>query len=112
MLSHVQVPLKVALGEVKPRRTFIGFLFGGMAKKKSFSEKPFPQNLPTDASFIRKGGHDFDMEKNGLVNRFVAAGTSGLSKEPHPFFGKLTEKEWSTSLWKHIDHQLRQFSFL
>jgi len=112
MLSHIQVPIEVAVGDKNLKRTLIGFLFGGIAKKKLFSEKPFPQNLPTDPSFIRKGEHDFEMEKQkiiSLLNRFVSGGESGLSQLPHPFFGKLTPTEWGTSLWKHLDHHLRQF---
>ena len=112
MLSHIQVPLLGALGEIKLKRTLIGFLFGGIAKKQMVNEKPFKENLPTDPTFIRKGEHDFDLEKTKLlegIDKFVAAGPTGISKEPHPFFGKLTPAEWSTLMWKHLDHHLRQF---
>lgn len=112
MLSHIQVPIEVALGDKKLKRTLIGLLFGRIAKKKLFDEKPFPQNLPTDASFLRKGDHDFDIEKqrvSSLLNRFVSGGHAGLSHLPHPFFGKMTPTEWGTSMHKHLDHHLRQF---
>lgn len=113
MLSHIQVPMEVALGDKKLKRTLIGLLFGRIAREKLFTEKPFPENLPTDPSFIRKGEHNFGEEKQKvtlLINRFVSGGESGLSQLPHPFFGKLTATEWGTSLWKHLDHHLRQFS--
>ncbi|MES2004987.1 MAG: DUF1569 domain-containing protein [Bacteroidota bacterium] len=112
MLSHMQAPVEVGLGTKQLKRTLIGFLFGGIAKKQLFSERPFPQSLPTDASFIRKGEHDFETEKVKLVsllNQLVAGGEEGLTKLPHPFFGKLTNEEWGTSLWKHFDHHLKQF---
>jgi hypothetical protein len=112
MLSHLQAPVEVGLGDKRPKRTLIGFLFGGIARKKLFNEKPFQKNLPTDASFVRKNEHDFIAEKTtliALVNRLVSGGVDGLTQLPHPFFGKLTDTEWGTSLWKHFDHHLRQF---
>ncbi len=112
MLSHLQVPLQGALGEVKLKRTLIGYLFGGIAKKQMVNEKPFKQNLPTDPAFIRKDDRDFYLEKSKLldgIDKFVAVGPKGLSREPHPFFGKLSPEEWSVLMWKHIDHHLRQF---
>jgi hypothetical protein len=112
MLSHIQGPIEVGLGDKKLKRTFIGLLFGKIAKRKLYGDGPFTRNLPTDASFVRKGDHDFEMEKQKVVellNRFVAAGPEGLTKNPHPFFGKLTPTEWSSSSWKHLDHHLSQF---
>ena len=112
MLSHLQVPLKSALGELKLKKSLMGFLFGRIAKKQLFTDKPFKENLPTDPSFKRTGEHDFMIEKNrllDLIGRFVAAGPAGVTLEPHPFFGKLTTTEWSTFMWKHLDHHLRQF---
>ncbi len=44
-----------------------------------------------------------------LVRRFNAGGAGGLSKTPHPFFGKLTSKEWDQLTCNHLDHHLRQF---
>ena len=53
MLAHCQQPLKIAFGEVKTtRRTLVGFLFGGWAKKQFMSGKPIQKNLPTDAKFV------------------------------------------------------------
>jgi hypothetical protein len=112
MLSHLQEPMRIGLGDKKLKRTLIGFLFGRIAKKKLFSGKPFPRNLPTDPTFVRAGEHDFAIEKNrflDLLDRYVAGGPDTVTKEPHPFFGKLTDTEWGTSLWKHIDHHLQQF---
>ncbi len=112
MLSHLQAPVEIGLGDKKLKQGLIGLLFGRIAKKKLFSEKPFPRNLPTDPSFIRRDTRDFETEKQKLktlLNRFQSAGPDGITKGPHPFFGKLTTTEWGTSLWKHFDHHLRQF---
>jgi len=112
MLAHCQVPLKVAFGEVKLKRGLIGILFGGLAKRKMVNGQPFQKNLPTDKTFIIKTHPALEIEKQNLselVQRFTTAGPSGLSNEPHPFFGKLTTDEWDILSWKHLDHHLRQF---
>ena len=112
MLAHVQPPFKVAFGELKLKRTLIGFLFGGMAKKKLTTDEPWKRNLPTDKHFIVADHRNVDEEKKNLValvQRFGHAGPSGISKEPHPFFGHMTTQEWEALMWKHLDHHLKQF---
>ncbi|HRI20107.1 MAG TPA: DUF1569 domain-containing protein [Panacibacter sp.] len=112
MLAHTQQPLKVAAGELKLKRGLAAILFGSIAKKKLAGDAPLPKNLPTDKNFIMKGELDFEAEKKGLVvlvERFAKLDQDMLSKEQHPFFGKLTAQEWDTLMWKHIDHHLRQF---
>jgi hypothetical protein len=113
MLKHCQAPLNVAFGELKLKRGLLAILFGGMIKKKLMKdEKPFDRNLPTDKSFIVADKKEFEKEKNeltGLIKRFAEKGPDGLTKDPHPFFGKLSGKEWDVLQWKHLDHHLRQF---
>ncbi|MBP9797478.1 MAG: DUF1569 domain-containing protein, partial [Chitinophagales bacterium] len=36
-------------------------------------------------------------------------GPTGVTKDKHPFFGKLSPEEWDTLTVKHLDHHLRQF---
>jgi hypothetical protein len=52
------------------------------------------------------------MEKEALlelVNKFYASGPAGITKFPHPFFGSFTPDQWGKSMYKHLDHHLRQF---
>ena len=113
MVTHCQAPLKVAFGEMKLKRGIPGFLFGKIVKKKlTKDENPFDRNLPTDKGFIVVDERDFEKEKNNLiqiVKRFQEAGPDALSKDPHPFFGKLNSTEWDIIQWKHLDHHLKQF---
>lgn len=113
MLVHAQQPLRVATGELKLKRGLIGILFGGMARRKfTGTPTPFGQNLPTDPNFLVKDQPDFETAQKGLIallQQVGKAGPAGLTKEPHPFFGKMTENEWDTLLWKHTDHHLKQF---
>lgn len=112
MLAHIQQPIRVALGEYKPKRNFIGILFGRLAKKRLVNDKPFKQGLPTDDSFVINNDRNFTDEKEkaiSLINKLVAIGPSGVSKDKHPLFGKLSPDEWDKLTVKHLDHHLRQF---
>jgi len=112
MLTHVQAPLKVAFGELTLKRSFAGFLFGKIAKKKLSSDRQWNKGMPTDKNFVVTGSRNFDEEKGRLivlVRRFTESGPSGISKQAHPFFGTLTVDEWDRLMWNHLDHHLRQF---
>jgi hypothetical protein len=111
MLAHCQQPFKVYFGEAKLKRGLIGFLFGGIAKKKLFTDKPWKQNLPTAKEFIITDERNFNAEKEklvNLINRFSTE-TQNRANSVHPFFGKMTPQDWATLMYKHTDHHLKQF---
>jgi len=112
MLAHCKEAFKVPLSEKKLPRMFMGILIGWMIKSKLYNDDPWKQNLPTAPNFIIKNERDFQDEKReliNLVNKFYKAGPTGISKYPHPLFGKFTPEQWGKSMYKHIDHHLRQF---
>jgi len=112
MLAHCSVGLETALGDKIQKRFFIGLLFGKMAKKQAFGEKPSRKGLPTDKMFKINEDRNADDEKARLltlITRFGKAGADGISEHPHVFFGELTPDEWGILQYKHIDHHLRQF---
>ena len=112
MLAHCKEAFKVPLSERKIPRMFMGRLMGWMMKTKLYNDSPWKKNLPTAPDFKIKDERDFNREKlelMNLVNKFHSAGPSGISKYPHPFFGKFTPEQWGMSMYKHLDHHLRQF---
>jgi hypothetical protein len=112
MLAHTQVALRVAMGDDKLKQSLFGKLFGRIAIKKLLSTKPFGKNMPTAPEFIMREQKDFNKEKSALlhlVERMLKEGPNGLTKEPHPFFGKMTPEQWDTLQYKHLDHHLSQF---
>lgn len=112
MLAHCQQPLRVATGELRLKRNLMGLLFGRMAKRMLMKPGPMRPNLPTAPEFVVADERDFAREKAALlalVQAFGEAGPAGLTREPHPFFGRLQAEEWQTLQWKHLDHHLRQF---
>jgi hypothetical protein len=112
MLAHVRATLRVALGEVRLRRIFLGYLFGGLAKRSLRTDEPFRKDLPTHSTFVVKDPRDFAAERDAvvaLVERLSRGGPAALTKDPHAFYGPLTTAEWDALMWKHLDHHLRQF---
>jgi hypothetical protein len=109
MLAHCQMPLGVATGKHQLKRNFFLSLIGPLFKKQLFNDKPFKRNLPTDKSFIITVPNEFEKEKQGLIAMINSFSAVTISNEPHPFFGKLSNEEWSRGTWKHLDHHLQQF---
>lgn len=109
MLAHCQAPLGVAVGRHQLKANFFFRLIGPLFKEKLFNDKPFSHGLPTDASFKITGARDFEKEKQNLIAMVSEFSESAISGKPHPFFGKLTNEQWSKGTWKHLDHHLRQF---
>jgi Protein of unknown function (DUF1569) len=111
MMAHCQAPLDFYFSEKKMKRAFVGYLFGRMAKKRLFSDKPWAKNLPTAKAFVVTGHRNFEEERKRLielVNRFSNEGYTVVSST-HPFFGRLSAQEWALLAYKHLDHHLQQF---
>jgi len=112
MLAHCIVPIKVSLGEHKPKRNIMGVFFGKMAKKMVLKDEPFKQGLPTDPSFVIKDQPDFNLKKQELrlsIEKLLTTDKEAMAARPHPFFGKMTIDEWGILGYKHLDHHLKQF---
>ena len=112
MLAHCKAAFRVPLSEKKLPRMFVGRIIGPLIKSKLYNESPWKQNLPTAPEFIIKDERNFDKEKRellDLVNKFHAAGPDGIGQFPHPFFGTFTKEQWGMSMYKHLDHHLKQF---
>ena len=114
MLAHCSVSMQWALGEVVPDRGPLpARLLGWLVKPIVFrNENPLRKNSPTAKSLIMVDQRDLGQERerlSGLIDKFVAGGAAGCTKNPHSFFGKMTPQEWAILAYKHLDHHLRQF---
>ena len=70
------------------------------------------RNSPTAPGLIVEGEADLESSRERLLavlDRFVAGGEQRCTTHPHVFFGAMTPREWSTMMYKHLDHHLRQF---
>lgn len=43
-----------------------------------------------------------------LIDRYLAT-PEGFAYQTHPFFGRLSRKQWGKLVWTHLDHHLSQF---
>lgn len=112
MLAHCKAAFTVPLSDKKMPRSFLGLLVGWMVKEKLYNDSPWKKNLPTAPNFIVKGDRDFEKEKLELfelINRFYNGGPANVGRFPHPMFGTYTSAQWGQSMYKHLDHHLRQF---
>lgn len=112
MMTHCSMALEVASGKKKVKRVFIGRILGPFIKPNYFSDKPFGKSSPTAPEFVVNDARDFEKEKARLileVKQFSSEGEAKCTTEPHAFFGPLTPQQWGISMYKHLDHHLRQF---
>ena len=111
--AHCSGAMEWAVGDVLPKRQFIGRLVAWMVKPKLLrDEAPMTRNAPTTKSLVVADERDLRAEQQrltSLIDRFAAAGPSGCTTHPHSFFGPLKPDEWARLMYKHIDHHLRQF---
>jgi hypothetical protein len=112
MLWHCQKPIEVLTGKLPLKGGLLGFLFGKMAKNNFLRDKGFGKNSPTHPKFRTKDEPDFEHEKAELMAMIATLGEMGAESigiDKHPFFGPMTDEEWSMLMYLHLDHHLKQF---
>ena len=112
MLAHVTANLELAMTEKKVGKMLMGRIFGPTAKRRVLS-KGLPRNTPTAPSVKISDRREFQKEKEVLrlgLEQFVTMGEAGITRQPHPFFGRLTPNEWARLQYLHVDHHFRQFN--
>lgn len=113
MLKHCQKPIKLAFDEEKVEKpNFIMRLMIKLMKPTLYNDKPWKQGLPTAKSFVIKGDHNFKNEKSKLIQLIKRIHKSESYFEPsktHPIFGDMKSWMWGQSVYKHLDHHLKQF---
>jgi hypothetical protein len=112
-LAHCSNGVEMAMGNILPKRVFIGRVLGPLIKPQVFkNDDPMRRNSPTAKEIVVQDERDLQTEQarlTGLINRFAAAGPTCCTTHPHAFFGPLTPAQWAILMYKHLDHHLRQF---
>jgi len=112
MVTHCTRALEAATGDRPMKQKLIGKILMPFFRKSILGEKPFSRNSPTDPSFIVADERELSTERQHLTDviaKFVARGPDAAGNETHAFFGAMTGQEWGETMYKHIDHHLRQF---
>jgi hypothetical protein len=111
VLKHLIVPYQDIIDDKHQhsRMRWLGKLF---FKPIMTNEKPYKKNSPTAKQFIITNEPDFETTRKELTEKMQevhSRGANYFEGKEHLFIGKLTAKEWSNMLYKHLDHHLRQF---
>ena len=111
MLAHITANLELAMTDKKVSQVFMGRIFGAMAKRQILT-KGLSKNTPTAPSVKISDRREFHKEKGALrlgLEQFVKVREAGITRQPHPFFGRLTPNEWARLQYLHVDHHFKQF---
>lgn len=112
MLAHCAEVFEMTNGHKKVKRSLLSYALGPLFKFVYTNEKPLGKGAPTSKEFAMVSAKDFATEQEHLqklIAEFIVLGPEKITKDPHPFFGKLTPAEWARGMYKHLDHHLRQF---
>ena len=113
MVVHLKEQLDIALGNKPAKaqgtfflRTFVGRWLAMYIVPWSKGQEETPKEMETLKNEIT----DIDFESDKLllllrIKEFIDA--PGFA--PHPFFGKVSNKDWGRLAWQHINHHLWQF---
>lgn len=111
MLCHCKAPIEILL-EKRPPVGKPNWLFKVLFKKSFYNDTPWRKNLPTAKVFVVKDEKNFDEEKQALLGLVNELYTHKDRKEwpDHAMLGKFTAEQYGQSIYKHLDHHLRQFN--
>jgi len=113
MLAHCAKGAKMPTGEIKTAPVpFPISLLGMLFKSKVLAEGPLRKNSPTAKELKVTDPRDFEREKANFIAAVKKLGEGEKVVPPgskHPFFGKMSPKEWGRINYKHADHHLSQF---
>ena len=112
MVCHLNDSFRVGMGE-KYASPATGLLQRTLVKWVALrTPLPWPQGVPTRPEIEQGRGGTPPAEWSGdrgellgLMDAFADRETFGA----HPTFGEMTERDWLTWGYRHVDHHLRQF---
>jgi len=113
MVSHLVQSGDLPFVEGSPDRS--NFMSRTLIKPLMLYVLPMPKEIKTSAEMDQQENgrkpQEFSADKDLAVKSINRLGTLAADHAclPHPFFGKLSAKEWAMIAHKHIDHHLRQF---
>lgn len=114
MLAHCSVTYEYLFEPTKYKKPsgFVKLMLKLFVKSLVVGDKPYKKSSQTAPDFIIKGDKNLEEEKARIISYIYQVQSLGAQhfdgKESHSF-GKLTQKEWNTMFFKHLDYHLGQF---
>lgn len=111
MLCHCKPSIEILL-EKRPPVGKPNWFFKLLFKKSFYNDTPWRKNLPTAKAFVVTEEKDFETEKKELSTLIDELYSQRNRKEwpEHAMLGKFTAEQYGQSMYKHLDHHLRQFN--
>jgi hypothetical protein len=114
MLEHCAIQLKLALGKIPPGKAESSFIYRTTAGRwLSLYIIPWPHGFETPSKMNMLKNHvpvkNYEAEREQLLT-LLAEVRQRSSLMPHPFYDKMSQKDWGRLIWKNINHHLKQFS--
>ncbi len=113
MMSHLvqggELPFEPS---VPDRSTFMSRTF---IKPLILHVLPMPKEVKVSAEMDQQADGrkplGFDTDRSLLIESMKKLGELSVDHKclDHPFFGKMSAKDWANIAYKHIDHHLKQF---
>lgn len=109
MLWHVNQALSLSLGEVTLGPGFPPLPAGLL--KFIVLKLPWTKSAPTHPDLVARSSYEFEGERRRLLDLISRIVAKPIESEwpTHPAFGRMTGRDVSRLMAKHLDHHLRQF---
>ncbi len=112
MMAHCALPYEMDYKNPPKIGFFLKWMMKLFFKNSMLNDQPYKRNIQTAPPFRMVDQKDFHREKKRLIALIRAGHAMGegfYQGLPHYALGPLSSDEWSTLLYKHLDHHLRQF---
>jgi hypothetical protein len=112
MVKHCILCEEMYLKKTPYKRSILGYILGKIALNQLLKdEKPKKRNSPTKDDFkISENTGDLKVEKKQWISLIQEYENYSNDIFIHWFYGKMTKEQVGISVYKHIDHHLRQFN--
>lgn len=113
MICHLSDQLRIGLGR-KEAKMVSNALRSSLIKWLVFYAVGFPKNSETLREMKQQNGEgtppiNFNDDKDNLILLIQEFANYKKDFHPHPYFGKLSRREWGRVAFQHLDHHLKQF---
>jgi hypothetical protein len=111
MIKHCILCEEMYLGKTIYKQSLLGFLLGKIALNQLLKDdKPKKRNSPTKQEFkIAENTGNLLADKMNWISLIQEYENYSKNEFVHWFYGKMTAEQVGISVYKHIDHHLRQF---
>ena len=112
MIKHCILCEEMYLRKMPFKRSLLGFFLGKIFLNQLMKDdKPKKHNSPTkDELKIAESTGNFWEDKSKWISLIGEYENYSKQDFVHWFYGRMTKKQVGVSVYKHIDHHLRQFN--